>query len=93
MKIGPGLLLAAASALALAACSSEAGDRGRAAQCQVEIAAAEAALSHAKANNIGSSLRWTKAATLIGLAKTQEQFGEYENCVVKARSAQARLRG
>lgn len=91
MKTSPRILLAATAALLLAACSAETGDRGLAGHCQSSIAAAESALSRAKASGLGSSLRWGKAASLIGAAKVQEQFGEYQNCVNKTTRAQQQL--
>ncbi len=39
-----------------------------------------------------NSVRWTKAASLIGAARVQETFGEYQNCVIKVRDARGYLR-
>jgi len=77
------ILLAAAL---LSGCM-DAGDRGLGPACDSELAAAERALSNAKANNIGRAIDWTKAAGLIGAARVQQQFSEYQNCVLKARKA------
>jgi len=49
--------------------------------------AAERDLKRAKANSLGSVIDWTKAAALIGAARTQQQFNEFENCVIKAKNA------
>jgi hypothetical protein len=65
----------------------EPGDRGLGPSCERLLDAAERDLQRAKANSIGSVLDWTKAATLIAAARTQQQFNEFENCVIKARRA------
>lgn len=93
MKTSPRIVLAVIAVLLLAACSAESGDRGLAGHCQTSIAAAESALSRAKASGLGSSVRWGAAASLIGAAKVQEQFGEYQNCVNKTTRAQQQLSG
>lgn len=71
----------------LAAGCMEASDRGLGPSCQAELQTAEAELSHAKANSIGKAFHWTRAGALIAAARTQQQFSEYENCVIKARDA------
>ena len=73
--------------LALTASCMEPGDRGLGPSCERLLDAAERDLQRAKANSIGSVLDWTKAATLIAAARTQQQFNEFENCVIKARRA------
>lgn len=80
------ILVLTASAMALAACMDR-GDIGLGPACESNLAAAERALGQAKANNVGKVVDWTKAATLIGAARTQQQFSEYQNCVLKARKA------
>ncbi len=72
--------------ITLSACM-EAGDRGRGPACQSGLEAAERALKAAQANSIGKAFDWAKAATLIAAARTQQQFNEFENCVIKARNA------
>ncbi len=74
------------SILLLAGCM-DAGDRGLGPTCSTRLSAAESALGRAKANNIGGVIDWTKAAGLIAAARTQQQFSEYQNCVIKANSA------
>ena len=65
----------------------DAGDRGLGPACESTLAAAERDLKAAKANSIGTVINWAKAATLIGAARTQQQFNEFQNCVIKARKA------
>ena len=72
--------------ITLSACM-DAGDRGLGPACQSGLAAAERDLMSAKANSFGSAIDWTRAAALIAAARTQQQFNEYQNCIVKARSA------
>ena len=65
----------------------EPGDRGLGPACESALAAAERDLKSAKANSIGSVIDWAKAATLIGAARTQQQFNEFQNCWIKAKKA------
>ncbi len=65
----------------------EAGDRGLGPACESNLVAAERALKAAKANSIGSVIDWAKAAALIGAARTQQKFNEFQNCVIKAKRA------
>jgi hypothetical protein len=65
----------------------DAADRGLGPACEANLSAAESALRRAKANRIGKAIDWAKAATLIGAARTQQQFSEYQNCLLKARKA------
>ena len=81
MKVLPVIAL-----IGLAACA-DAGDRGLGPACESALNAAERALSRAKADSVGKVVDWTKAASLIAAAKTQQQFDEYQNCVQKARRA------
>jgi len=69
----------------------DAGDRGLGPACQSNLVAAQNALGRAKANKIGKAVDWARAATLIGAARTQQQFSEYQNCVLKARKARELL--
>lgn len=77
----------------LAACGGEPGESSLAPACSGGLAQAEQELRSAEAKGLSSSVRWTKAATLIGAARVQEQFEEYQNCVIKVRDARAYLRG
>lgn len=73
-------------ALLLAGCA-DVGDRGLGPACESRLTAAENELSNAKANSIGKSIDWARAATLIAAARTQQQFDEFQNCVIKADNA------
>jgi len=70
----------------------EPSDRGLGPSCEAELQKAEADLKNAKANSIGKAFHWTQAGALIAAGRTQQQFSEYENCVIKARKAQSILR-
>jgi hypothetical protein len=65
----------------------EPGDIGKGPACASSLSAAENALKSAKTDSIGTTFDWAKAAALIAAARTQQQFNEYENCVLKARNA------
>ncbi len=69
----------------------EPGDRGLGPACESTLSAAERELGAAKANSIGRAIDWAKAATLIAAARTQQQFNEFQNCLIKARSARENL--
>lgn len=76
----------------LAACAGDPEDRGRGPACAAGLKAASNALSRAKADGLSDSVDWGKAASLISAAKIQQQFSEYQNCVVKTNEAQRLLR-
>ncbi|MFT5485339.1 MAG: hypothetical protein ACI9JL_004388 [Paracoccaceae bacterium] len=79
-------MLPVAALVVLAACA-DAGDRGLGPACEANLDAAERALSKAKGDSVGKVIDWTKAAGLIAAARTQQQFSEYQNCVLKAKQA------
>ena len=81
-----------AAALLVGACGGEPGEASLAPACSGGLSQAEAELNDAKARGVGGAVRWTKAASLIGAARVQETFEEYQNCVVKVREARAYIR-
>lgn len=74
------------TAVILTGCA-DAADRGLGPRCASELAAAQKEFSDAKANSVGRFVDWTQAASLIALAKTQQQFSEFQNCALKAEKA------
>jgi len=94
MRTRPVTLLTAIPVIAcvLAACAGDAGDRGLGPSCAAGLEAAQNALGRAKAAGLADSVNWGKAAALISAAKVQQQFSEYQNCVVKTREARRLLR-
>jgi hypothetical protein len=87
---GPTCLLVIAL---LAGCTQDQGDIGRGDQCASQLDAGYRELNHAEANGLSGTVAWSKAATLLAAAKIQQQFEEYQNCVIKAHKARAYLRG
>lgn len=79
--------------LILAGCTQDRGDIGLGAACADGLDAGYRELNQAEANGLSGSVAWSKAATLLAAAKVQQQFEEYQNCVVKVRSARGYLRG
>ena len=75
----------------LAACTGDRADRGLGPSCAAGLEAANNDLGAAKAAGLADSLNWGKAASLISAAKVQQQFSEYQNCVVKTREARRLL--
>jgi hypothetical protein len=84
--------LCLALALVGAARSGEPGEVSLGPRCADGLATAERELDTARAQGFGESVAYTKAASLIGAARIQQGFGEYENCVLKTRDARAYLR-
>ena len=84
--------LCLALALVAAACSGEPGEVARGPACADGLAVAERDLETARAQGFGESVAYARAASLIGAARIQQGFGEYENCVLKAREAREYLR-
>lgn len=79
-------------AVILAGCAGDPADRGLGPSCAAGLEAANNELGRAKAAGLADSVNWGKAASLISAAKVQQQFSEYQNCVVKTREAQRLLR-
>lgn len=77
---------------ALAACAGDPADRGLGPRCAAGLEAASNDLRRARAAGFADTVNWGKAASLISAAKIQQQFSEYQNCVVKTREAQRLLR-
>jgi hypothetical protein len=82
-----GKILAVFITMTLLSGCMDAADRGLGPACESGVSAAERALKKAKANQIGRAIDWAKAAGLIAAARTQQQFSEYQNCVLKAARA------
>jgi len=76
----------------LAGCTGDPADFGLGPACAGGLEQGYRELEQAKADGLGDSVKWSKAASLLGAAKVQEQFGEYQNCVIKVREARAFLR-
>lgn len=67
-----------ALALVGAACSGEPGEVSLGPKCAEGLAIAERELDTARAQGFGESVAFGKAASLIGAARRQQGFGEYE---------------
>jgi len=60
--------------------------------CKNGLAAANKELDAAKMKSPAGSVYITKAASLLGAAKVQQEFGKYPNCVDKVRRARYHLK-
>jgi hypothetical protein len=78
--------------LILAGCSQDRGDVGLRNQCSAGLDAGYRELNRAEADGFSGALTWSKAASLLSVAKVQEQFEEYQNCVLKVQKARRYLR-
>lgn len=55
--------------------------------CREGLAAAYQELDFAKAKGLDGTVEYAKAASLLGAAKIQEEFGKYPNCIEKVERA------
>ncbi len=58
-------------------------------QCENGLSVAYQELNFAKAKGFGGTVEYSKAASLLGAAKIQSEFGKYPNCVDKVQRARA----
>ena len=86
------ICLAALTATILSACTGESAERPLAPACRDGLAIANKELREAQARGLSGAVGWTKAVSLLTAAKVQQQFEEYQNCVVKVREARGHLR-
>ncbi len=85
-------IIAASLAGLLAACA-EPGEYAYSGRCEAGLRSGTAALKRAEADGLSESAGLTKAAALLGAARVQSEFEEYQNCALKAERAQEILRG
>jgi hypothetical protein len=78
--------------LLLAGCTQDSGDLGFRNQCSTGLDAGYRELNQAQTDGFGGAVTWTKAASLLGAAKIQQQFEEYQNCVIKVNKARQYVR-
>ncbi|MEM7057716.1 MAG: hypothetical protein AAF557_09015 [Pseudomonadota bacterium] len=86
------ICLAALTAMMVTACTGESSERSLGPACRDGLAAGNQELKDAKARGLSGAVGWTKAASLLAAAKLQQQFEEYQNCVVKVREARGYIR-
>ena len=58
-------------------------------QCKKGLKIANQELDYAKAKGFSGTIEYTKAATLLGAASIQKEFGKYPNCNNKVKRARA----
>ncbi len=58
-------------------------------QCENGLDVAYKELDFAKANGFGGTVEYSKAASLLGAAKIQSEFGKFPNCIDKVQRARA----
>ncbi len=76
--------------LLFAACS-EPGEASYRPACEKGLEEGFAALGRAEARGLKGSADWTRAASLLSAAQVQNEFGEYQNCAAKVKTAEAYL--
>ena len=85
-------LIVALGLLLVAGCSQDRGDQGKRDACKANLDAGYRELNKAEADGFSGTVDWGKAASLLAAAKVQEQFEEWENCMLKAQKARSYLR-
>lgn len=89
-------LLLGVLCLGITACASTSGntpaENKLAASCDKGLNAAYKELDFAKANGLGGSWEYTKAASILGTAKVQSGFGAYQGCIEKVKTARAYIK-
>ncbi len=61
-------------------------------QCDTGLSVAYKELDYANSNGFDGTLEYTKAASLLGAAKIQSEFGKYPNCIDKINRARAYIK-
>lgn len=85
------LALALGLSLAPAACAGQTSS-SPSQQCANGLSQAYEELKTAKANGLGGTVAWTKAAGLLAAAKVQYEFLHYPNCINKVERARVLLK-
>lgn len=79
------------SVLIVAGCAGN-PNSSLATQCETGLTIAYKELDFAKTNGFGDTVDYTKAASLLGAAKIQSEFGKYPNCIDKVNRARAYIK-
>ena len=61
-------------------------------QCDNGLTMAYKELDYANTKGFGGTVEYTKAASLLGAAKIQSEFGKYPNCIEKVNRARAYIK-
>ena len=61
-------------------------------QCDAGLTIAHKELDYAKTKGFSGTIEYTKAASLLGAAKIQSEFGKYPNCLDKVTRARAYIK-
>lgn len=89
------LCLLAVGALAfglLSACNPRPISSGQRVQCANGLNAGYRELEQARLKGLGGTVALTKAASLLGAAKVQQQFDKFPNCINKVKRARIYIR-
>jgi len=70
----------------LSACAGNPNSK-KAKQCRSGLSTAYKELDYAKVKGFDGTVEYSKAASLLGAAKIQEEFGKYPNCIDKVHRA------
>lgn len=73
-------------------CAGAPKNPGMQSRCDRDVAAAYEELKKTKAQGFDGSVKYTKAAGLLGAAKIQQEFGKFPNCVDKVKRARYYLK-
>lgn len=81
--------LAVTAVVVLASGCASNPDSSLADQCHSGLDAAYSELDYAKTVGLDGTVEYTKAASLLGAAQIQYEFGKYPNCIDKVNRARA----
>ena len=90
------IVIASVLAITMNACASTTQNpveaNKLATSCDKNLDVAYKELDFARANGLGGSWEYTKAASILGAAKVQSGFGAYEGCVEKVKTARGYIK-
>lgn len=76
----------------VSACNPRPISSAQRAQCANGLDAGYRELERARMRGLGGTVALTKAASLLGAAKVQQQFDKYPNCINKVKRARIYIR-
>ena len=85
------ILILSALVVSIAGCAGN-PNSSLAQQCDTGLSVAYKELDYAKSNGFDGTVEYAKAASLLGAARIQSEFGKYPNCIDKVNRARAYIK-
>lgn len=86
-KLNKSIIYTAFTVIMLSACAGQPSNPDIAEQCESGLAVAYKEYDAAESKGFSGSVAMVKAASLLGAADVQQEFGKYPNCVDKVERA------